>query len=561
MGWASGFQAGSRLAGDILDIYEKSKQRREFEEISKAAPTQEYTAEQGLQLQNIASATREDGTPYYNVTPNAQGLYDVRVNPTYTTRTENNGLITTTPDFPAETVAYTPGRQMFLGRAYNQGEPLTQEQMDLGRMQSYADAVTKYDPIQGLRMRRDLAAEQRAAKAEGRAEELFGLNKQQLEQSIASGALALEQAKTDADKKKQLNAVENNISKFTEQFTKNKDGSPREMTLDEQTKVASYSAQAYFSAGDVKRGTEAANLFTNAALNKINLDTAIRSDALIRAIPAVQAGDINAAVDFYNRFTPDGATVTGIKENKDGSIRIMRVSDADGQKLPDTIIAPVKGVSARDLLVAQMQTFKDPMAFRNFVTQNAKDDLARRVSESQINANNLRGAQADAEIKRLKLKQEEENKLIKLRDEFFTLSKDPRTNANRLRQISGELAILSPKYALKFMTVKDVEGNEIPTTVNMFDSILSNALRAAGVVELPQQAEGALEAAAANSRGNRDAFLRSRAAQSAMQSGASAEDLVSEFLTRQQPAKTNPQNPGLVRNLQNEVPAASYVAP
>ena len=53
------------------------------------------------------------------------------------------------------------------------------------------------------------------------------------------------------------------------------------------------------------------------------------------------------------------------------------------------------------------------MAFRNFVTQNAKDDLARRVSESQINANNLRGAQANAEIKNLKLKQEEENKLLK----------------------------------------------------------------------------------------------------------------------------------------------------
>lgn len=561
MGWASGFQAGSRLAGDILDIYEKSKQRREFEEISKAAPTQEYTAEQGLQLQNIASATREDGTPYYNVIPNAQGLYDVRVNPTYTTRTENNGLTTTTPDFPAETVAYTPGRQMFLGRAYNQGEPLTQEQMDLGRMQSYADAVTKYDPIQGLRMRRDLAAEQRAAKAEGRAEELFGLNKQQLEQSIASGALTLNQAKIAADKQKKLDDVESTISKFTEQFTKNKDGSSREMTSDEQAKVASYAAQAYFSTGDVKRGTEAANLFTNAALNKINLDTAVRSDALIRAIPAVQSGDINAAVDFYNRFTPDGATVTGIKENKDGSIRIMRVSDADGQKLPDTIIAPVKGVSARDLLVAQMQTFKDPMAFRNFVTQNAKDDLARRVSESQISANNLRGAQADAEIKNLKLKQEEENKLIALRDEFLALSKDPRTNADRLRQISGELAIVSPKYALKSMKVKDVEGNEVPVTVNMFDSILSNALRAAGVVELPQQAKGALEAAAANSRGNRDAFLRSRAAQSAMQSGASAEDLVSEFLTKQQPAKTNPQNPGLVRNFQAEVPDASSVAP
>jgi hypothetical protein len=538
MGWASGFQAGSRLAGDILDTYNQAKQKREFEEIAKATPGLTYTEGQGQQLQAIAEAKKEDGTPYYNLTTDPQtGQYLVQSN------FENPQGLT------GEVTKYTPGGQSFLGRTYDQGTPLTQQQMDRARMEAYAEAISKSDPIQGLRMRRDLAAEDRAVTAEQRAAAEFDTRQ-------TKAGLEVKAAERQEKRDKAVDTLTSDIQAFSKQYITNPDGTPRQPTPDEQMKIAQYSANRYFAAGNAAEGAKQLTALTNASLATIQLQTAQRNEALLTAIPAVQAGNLKAAEDFYNKYTPDGAKVTSIKTNKDGSLTIKRQSDT-GQALPDTFIPAVRGadgniVPATQVLVAQMQTFKDPMAFQNFVQQNLRDDLSRQVSLSAIAANKLKGKEAEAQIENLQLDKKDKEAVTKLRDEFLNLSKDPRLNATRLREIASELAVVAPKFALTQAKVKDAEGNESIVVVNKFDSILSNSLRAAGVIELPQQAKGALQAAAVNARGNPEAFLKSNAAQSALRAGVDQNDLLKEFMTPNQTSAR--QNQGLVRNFAAEVP-------
>jgi hypothetical protein len=545
MGWASGFQAGSRLAGDILDTYNQAKQKREFEEIAKATPGLTYTEGQGQQLQAIAEAKREDGTPYYSLTTDPQtGQYIVQSN------FENAQGLT------GEATKYTPGGQSFLGRTYDQGTPLTQQQMDRARMEAYAEAISKSDPIQGLRMRRELAAEDRATTAEQRAATAEQRAAIGFETGQKLAGFQVKAAERQEKRDESVDTLTSDIQAFSKKFVTNEDGTPRQPTADEQMKIAQYSATRQFAAGNAAEGARQLTALTNASLATIQLQTAQRNEELLKAIPAVQTGNLKAAQDFYNKYTPDGAKVTSIKTNKDGSLTIKRQSDT-GQALPDTFIPAVRGadgniVPATQVLVAQMQTFKDPMAFQNFVQQNLKDDLARQVSESAIAANKLKGKEAEAQISGLNLEKKEKEAVIKLRDEFLNLSKDPRVNAARMREIASELAVVAPKFALTQAKVKDAEGNESIVVVNKFDSIVSNSLRAAGVIELPQQAKGALQAAAVNARGNPQAFLRSNAAQSALRAGVDQNDLLQEFMTpNQAPAR---QNQGLVRNFADEVP-------
>jgi hypothetical protein len=96
MGWASGMRAGI----DIGRAYNEGVERKRLEGIRTAAPetSQGYTAEQGQQLEAMASAINpETGRPYYNVQVGEGGNYTV------------------TPDF---TEAQTPRTGMDTGSQY-----------------------------------------------------------------------------------------------------------------------------------------------------------------------------------------------------------------------------------------------------------------------------------------------------------------------------------------------------------------------------------------------------------------------------------------------------------
>ena len=155
MGWASGFQAGTALGRQLVDTYEKAQQKREFEKIANTKPEelQGYTAADGQQLEAIANAKDANGNPYYNLEARPDGSYGLRANFQIAGA---DGAMAQPPE-----VSVAPRRLTeFMGRRY-EGE-MTPDQIDMARSRAYADAVSKADPVLGLRMRRDIKADERA---------------------------------------------------------------------------------------------------------------------------------------------------------------------------------------------------------------------------------------------------------------------------------------------------------------------------------------------------------------------------------------------------------------
>ena len=68
MGWASGFQAGSSMAKQWLDTYEKANRKRLFEEAQKDVAFQKYSPEQAAQMRAESEMKDEYGNPLYEFT-------------------------------------------------------------------------------------------------------------------------------------------------------------------------------------------------------------------------------------------------------------------------------------------------------------------------------------------------------------------------------------------------------------------------------------------------------------------------------------------------------------
>lgn len=154
MGWASGFRAGSDVARQAIETYQQARQRREFDQIAQAAPetSQGFTAQDGEQLQAIANAKDANGVPYYTVEAGQNGGYGVRSN--FQVQGDDGQMV------QPEAVGMAP-RQVtdFLGQRY--AGTMDQPALERARYGAYADVVARTDPIQGLRMRREMAQQER----------------------------------------------------------------------------------------------------------------------------------------------------------------------------------------------------------------------------------------------------------------------------------------------------------------------------------------------------------------------------------------------------------------
>jgi hypothetical protein len=192
-----GLQTGSQTARGWIDTYEAARKRREEadlksrrEGILTAQPeySQGYTAEQGQQLEAMASAINpETGRPYYNVQAGQGGNYSVT--PDFTeAQTPRTGMDTGSQYGVAPVELQTTG----LGRAGVVAQPipfnqqrvanflggrvegdLTPERMET--MRSRALANTLVDPMERQRSLVQLDENERAARRARQVEELTGL--------------------------------------------------------------------------------------------------------------------------------------------------------------------------------------------------------------------------------------------------------------------------------------------------------------------------------------------------------------------------------------------------
>ena len=173
MGWAAGFQAGSKLAQDALDTYYATKERNALEGIMAEKPveSQGYTAAQGEQLDAIAKAINpETGRPYYQVGLDAAGKYTVT--PDFTTN-----------QIPAEGLTQGPVSAGVMpqrvadygGQRYNV-EELTPDRIRGLQMQRMAGVIAQRDPAEAMRMQQQAADME--YQAQRRPLELEGLRQQ-----------------------------------------------------------------------------------------------------------------------------------------------------------------------------------------------------------------------------------------------------------------------------------------------------------------------------------------------------------------------------------------------
>ena len=194
MGWASGFQAGTAMGKQWLDIYNQVKQAAEIsqaQEEYKQDPTQSFSTKQGEQLRGLGSETVLDPTtgqyvPKYNVSysPDAGG-YEYAANkvgllaqppvgvqgeatpvPGAQQPSAYQSLTGAPMEAPVTGRSSTPGvsglvrpeAYNYMGQRYDTAPTPEQRRMALDAR--IADIVTQQDPVRGAQMRSDIARNQ-----------------------------------------------------------------------------------------------------------------------------------------------------------------------------------------------------------------------------------------------------------------------------------------------------------------------------------------------------------------------------------------------------------------
>jgi hypothetical protein len=157
MGWAAGFQAGSRAVGDAIDTYYAIKERKDLEKAMGLKPEEvqarQATPEELSRAQAETRALAAQQAEEFGLTPQEQQLYA----PTMPQEGQRVGLTT-----------YKLGNQTF-------NRQPTQAEIDAARYTAAADVVALRNPLEAQRMRLAATQEQRAAQGFESEQQLRGL--------------------------------------------------------------------------------------------------------------------------------------------------------------------------------------------------------------------------------------------------------------------------------------------------------------------------------------------------------------------------------------------------
>jgi hypothetical protein len=201
--------------------------------------------------------------------------------------------------------------------------------------------------------------------------------------------LQLRRGQREEDTENKILDVDKRSSEYLTKRLTNADGTMR--TADATDLVAQVQNRAVLlnEAGLGREATKALQDWQGIAVNTMQLQKGQRENDLQVAVGALAtSGDLGPARAFYDKYVLDGAKVTNLKQNKDGSITVSRVRD-DGVKLPDEKLASVQA------LVAGLNSFRDPMALYNYSQDQFKNNLqVRQVAATEASA---KAAQSRAE--------------------------------------------------------------------------------------------------------------------------------------------------------------------
>lgn len=274
---------------------------------------------------------------------------------------------------PAQPVEVARARPMteFLGERIEGS--MTPEQVSAAKFKAMADVVSKYDPIQGMRLQRDVKQGERDDKRWER-------------ENTA-------ETKAEADKAF-AEKLDGQVGEWFKGRLKNPDGTERAPTVDDHLAASQYRAAQLTSAGKIDQAGQVLKDYAAQSLVKIQLQGAQRKEALGRTAAALASGDLDAVKGFYNEFVPDGARVTDVKRGDGGELVIQRES-LDGRALP-----PYTMKDTGQLLSA-LNSFNDPMDMYSWSQNEFKNNLDARktaVAERQADIAERRMGAVEARL-------------------------------------------------------------------------------------------------------------------------------------------------------------------
>lgn len=349
-GFVNGFSGGLSIGSRLNSMMDQG----DIDEIARANPEQStgFTADQGDELRRAAESGQYDigwdeSSKSYVVTPKSD--------PSMAAKVTQQGVT----DFLGKRTAGT----------------MSDTDVANARQRAIAGVVSRSDPVQGSRMMRDVIMAERDDKR-------FGWEEARATREMRKGA---EEDANDAFMK----TLEGEVGQFMQGRLAGQDGQTRPATVDDYLAASQFKAAKLIEAGKTDAAQAIIKDYNAQSFVKIQLETAQRDQALGQTIAAVNAGDLDAARQFYDRFLPDGATVTGVMQGANGSIVVERQSDG-GQPMPPMTFKDVNH------LTSSLAALKDPMAVYNWSQNEFRNALALRQDARAERAEGRAAASAGA---------------------------------------------------------------------------------------------------------------------------------------------------------------------
>jgi hypothetical protein len=346
-GFTGGLGMAQRMEGMV--------DQREMRDIAKETPEEStgFTEEQGAELEKLA----------------ATGEFEVGYDESkkaYTLKPKDGG--------DAKFVEQQ-GVTDFLGK--RTAGKMSSGAVDEARQLAMADVVGRRDPMQASRMRSDI-------KQSKREDERYGWEQKRAQRD--------ERRATDEDANTEfMKNLEADVGQQMTARLTGPDGQTRPASVDDYLAASQYKAAKLIAAGKTDAAQAVIKDHAAQSFVKIQLENAVRDKALGETIAAVNAGNLEAAGEFYNRFLPDGGTVTGIKRGESGAIVFER-KGASGEAMPPATFKDA------NQLTASLSSLKDPMAVYNYSQNEFRNSLAikadSRADRGEARADRAEGRSA-----------------------------------------------------------------------------------------------------------------------------------------------------------------------
>ena len=348
-GFAAGLAQGQQFTRGIADAYragqqmndarDQAAQKEALKGIASATAVEStgYTADQGKELEGLAA------NGYKIDFDDAQKAYVARNDAGDTKTIAMQGVT----DFMGERSAGSMSR----------------EQQDSTRMLAMADVIGRTDPERGVQMRQQFRQGQHAEKRQAREEKQW--------------------AREDG-----IEALDKALGQAFESSLMGEDGKRRAPTATDYLQSNQQRAFKLAQGGYMAEAEKAFKDNLSTAHIKIQMDAAERKQALGPAMAALGSGDYGAVAEFYNRFVPSGAKVTGIEAGKDGGL-VMNRTGMNGQPL-----APLRAKDQREAM-AMLQSLENPGALYQYSQDEFRNQLQLKADKRADQASRI-AAGADA---------------------------------------------------------------------------------------------------------------------------------------------------------------------